>query len=464
MSGKKRAKRSAQENQNVEFESVKESLEEGNPPAFDFEIDSELSPSAAEEEAEIFVPETSGEGFLPEVHFALNAQQTSFPMGNLENVGEGDPGKDNVFADSELAHYESAEIEEKDFVSDELLTSVIESVLFASDRPVSLASLKLVFKGTNIRSDKIRKTIERLAIEYAGASRGIVLEEVTSGYQLRTKADNVAFLRRTLKSKAFKLSGPALEVLSIVAYKQPVVKYEIDEIRGVESGHLLRALMEKSLVSFEGKSELPGRPMQYGTTKKFLEIFGLRNLKELPTLSEMDQLIPEGIGEEETPEKQSLSSITDSMAETVGNQYSAGEDELLKIEEQLGGIETSSQFFEEEKRRQREKRDQERAQNIREAIVMEEPVSTRDKNWLKKFDEALSLGKTLVQMEEEVAAARLAQMKEQEGDKVSGILSESEADVESHSGDSDFDVATQLEELSEMTDSSIQEDDHDNFL
>jgi segregation and condensation protein B len=202
--------------------------------------------------------------------------------------------------------------------------------------------------------------------------------------------DNMEFMRRTLKARPFKLSGPALEVLAIVAYKQPTVKFEVDEIRGVESGHLLRALMEKNLVCFDGKSDLPGRPMQYGTTKKFLEIFGLRNLKELPTLSQIDELLPEGIGDEDEKEKQTLSAITDSMAEMGTSSYSQGEDELMKITEQLEDITTSSDFFEKEKLRQKEKRDEEKAQNIREALALSEAVSTRDINWLKRYEEALA--------------------------------------------------------------------------
>ncbi|RYZ68325.1 MAG: SMC-Scp complex subunit ScpB, partial [Proteobacteria bacterium] len=177
---------------------------------------------------------------------------------------------------------------------------------------------------------------------------------------------------------------------------------EVDEIRGVESGHLLRALMEKNLVCFEGKSELPGRPMQYGTTKKFLEIFGLRNLKELPTLSQIDELLPEGIGDEDEKEKTTLSTITDSMAEMVGSDYSQGEEELNKITEQLEEITTSSDFFEKEKIRQREKRDQEKAQNIRDALTMGESVPNRDVNWLKRYDEALAAGQNPVVSEEAV--------------------------------------------------------------
>ncbi len=291
---------------------------------------------------------------------------------------------------SELEGFESAEIDEVDFVEEEQIESIVESILFASDRPVSLASIREVFKGTNVRKDKIRQVLNNLAVEYASGRRGVTLEEVTGGYQLRTKIDNMNFLKRTLKSRPFKLSGPALETLAIVAYKQPVVKSEIDQIRGVESGHLLRALMEKGLCNFEGKSEnLPGRPMQYGTTRRFLEIFGLRNLKELPSLSQIDELLPEGIGEEED-EKPTLSSVTDSMSSDVTTvSYSQGEEELGTIENELEVISTSSDFFEQEKIRQKKKRDEEKAQDIREAMTVGEEVSKKDLNWLKRYEESL---------------------------------------------------------------------------
>ncbi|MCX7977884.1 MAG: SMC-Scp complex subunit ScpB [Bdellovibrionaceae bacterium] len=332
-------------------------------------------------ETQAFVPSEelpSEEGFLPEV--------------SEENPSEETSDAAQKIAGSELEGYESATIEEQEFIEDERLESIIESILFASDRPVGMGSLKMVFKGTNVGQDKIKRTLDKLAVEYAGARRGVTLEEVPGGWQLRTKIDNMEFLRRTLKSKSFRLSGPAMEVLSIVAYKQPVIKHEIDEIRGVESGHLLRALMEKGLVTFEGKSDLPGRPMQYATTRKFLEIFGLRSLKELPTLSQIDELLPEGItGEDEKP---SLSQVSESLAQEFKGAYSQGEEELLKIEEQLSAISTSSEFFEQEKARLRAQRDAERAQNIREALAVGEEVSARDLNWLKRYDEALAAGRS----------------------------------------------------------------------
>lgn len=347
----------------------------------------ELSNDKNMTEGNIFLAEeTQHEGFLPDSKSEedsdianANADQNTEQFGDVASA-EG----------TELEGFEAAEIEEVEFVEDERLESIIESILFASDRPVSLVSIFEVFKGTNIKKDRVRKTLDNLAVEYAGGRRGVNLEEVTGGYQLRTKVDNMNFLKRTVKARPFKLSGPALETLAIVAYKQPVIKMEVDQIRGVESGHLMRALMEKGLVNFEGKAEnLPGKPMQYGTTRKFLEIFGLRNLKELPTLSQIDELLPEGIGEE-SEEKPTLSMVTDSMSEEVKSvSYSEGEEELGQIESELSAITTSSDFFEQEKQRQKQKRDEEKAQNIREALAVGEDVPNRDRNWLTRYEEQL---------------------------------------------------------------------------
>lgn len=419
-----------------ESESTDENSEELNE-----EMNDELGD--VEVETSIFLQEEEEtEGFLPEA--------------DENDADEMLAEDDTVSVDgTELDNFESAEIEEVEFVEEERLESIVESILFASDRPVSLASLKLVFKGTNVRTNHLKRALDQLAVEFAGGRRGVTLEEVPGGYQLRTKIDNMEFLRRTLKARSFKLSGPALEVLSIVAYKQPTVKAEIDEIRGVESGHLLRALMEKNLVCFEGKSELPGRPMQYGTTRKFLEIFGLRNLKELPTLSQIDELLPEGIDEQQAQEKPTLSSLTDALSEQISTNYSQGEDELLKISEQLEDITTTTNFFEDEKRRQAEKRDAEKAQNIREALEMGEPVSTRDTNWLAKFDEALAAGTTLVAMKEAEAAARREVFANTRGAKATPTdennVSEALAEM------SESEVQAQGETSEEMTDENLEE-------
>lgn len=339
------------------------------------ELAAELGGDVSVDAALFLQEEETSEGFLPEA-----SDEEAIDMHDAEQINlEG----------SELAAFESAQIDEVQFIEFEQAQSIVESILFASDRPVSLASITEIFKGTNIKKAQVRELLNQLAVDYAGGTRGVSLEEVTGGYQLRTKIDNMKFLKGTVKARPFKLSGPALETLAIVAYKQPIIKSEIDQIRGVESGHLLRALMEKGLCNFEGKAEnLPGRPMQYGTTRRFLEIFGLRNIKELPTLSQIDELLPEGITEDEA--KPTLSMVTDSLSEQVTDvSYSQGEEDLIKIENELSEITTTSNFFEQEKIRQKQQKEAERAQDIRDALIVGEEVSTRDKNWLARYEESL---------------------------------------------------------------------------
>jgi segregation and condensation protein B len=274
--------------------------------------------------------------------------------------------------------------EPTEFVDNDKLISVIESLLFATDKPVSIATMKVLFKGSNIRTRDIQRALDGLASSYAASDRGVSLEEIHGGYQLRTKVDNTDFLKRLAKVRPFRLSGPALEVLAIAAYKQPITKTEVDQIRGVESGHLMRALMERGMVGFGEKSDLPGRPMTYVTTRKFLETFGLRNLKELPTLAEIDQLLPEGIGAEE--EKETLSSVTDAMANQIGSTYSESQEELDDISESLKVIDTTSEFFEQEKIRQRVERDEQKAQDIRDKLAFGDEVEDKDRRWLSRFE------------------------------------------------------------------------------
>jgi segregation and condensation protein B len=282
------------------------------------------------------------------------------------------------------------EVEEaREFIEHDRLVSVLESLLFSTDKPVSVATMRQLFKGSNIRSKDIQQALDLLASEYASSQRGVTLEEIHGGYQLRTKIDNTEYLKRLAKVRPFRLSGPALEVMAIVAYKQPITKGEVDQIRGVESGHLLRALMDRGLVNFGEKSELPGKPMTYLTTRKFLEIFGLRNLKELPTLSEIDELLPDGIGDEADEDKEKLSDLTSAMSNEVKGTYSEGEAELEEISKTLQVIDTTSEFFEQEKLRQRAERDRERAQDLRERLTIGENLDSKDARWLSRYEAQL---------------------------------------------------------------------------
>lgn len=276
-------------------------------------------------------------------------------------------------------------------IEEEKVKSILESLLFAAQKPVSMDQIRGLFSGTNIKSATIKASLNQLAVEYAGGERGVVLEEVAGGYQIRTKQENMQFIRRMVKGRPFKLSGPSLETLSIIAYKQPCVKSEVDQIRGVESGHLVRLLMEKGLVHFAGKSELPGKPMMYQTTRKFLEIFGLRNLRELPSLNEIEELIPEGIGAPEQ-EKKTLDQLTDDLSLRYGDRDIEAEDEFAKITNQLTDISTTTDFFEQEKQRQKEAREREKAEDIKERLMLGHEVSPRERNWLEKYENPTALG------------------------------------------------------------------------
>lgn len=270
------------------------------------------------------------------------------------------------------------------------LISIIESALFATNKPLSLISLQQAFIDTDVQRKDIQEAIENYKNILMKEDRGITLEEIGGGYQLRTKLENRNYLKKMTKKRPFRISAPALEVLSIIAYKQPLIKSEVDEIRGVESGHLLRALMDKGLIGFAGKSDLPGKPIQYKTTRYFLEMFSLKSLKDLPTLSEIEELLPDGI---DTHSEDSLDNITDNFSVQTEKSYSEGEEELNKIVNKLSTIDTSTEFFEEEKRKRKEKRKMERAQDIREALVMGSEVSERDIKWLEKFEEKQSSSK-----------------------------------------------------------------------
>lgn len=391
-----------------------------------------LEPGANEEVASDEVVLADELGDTDEIPTAVVDEENPFDQllraAESEDAAIEDSEAAAHLAGTELDGYESAAIEDFEFIEEERLESIIEAMLFASDRPISLNTFKMTFKGTNVRGEHIRRTLDRLATEYAGGRRGVSLDEVPGGYQLRTKLDNMKFLTRNLKVRPFKLSGPALEVLAIVAYKQPVIKSELDDIRGVESGHLLRALMEKGLVQFEGKSDFPGRPMLYGTTKKFLEIFSLRNLKELPTISQIDELLPEGIGDDTEVQKPKLADVTEQMSQTIGSSYSEGEEELLKINETLQDIDISADFFEQEKLKQREMRDAEKASNLREAVMVGEAISSRDRSWLERFDLALSQGTTLAKIALEKEKSRLASVKKTSHAEASESVETPEAD------------------------------------
>ena len=180
-------------------------------------------------------------------------------------------------------------------VEREEIKAIIENILLAADQPVSGAQFKNLF-GDEVEKVSFKSVLEELIDEYN--SRNLQILQVAEGYQLCTRHDYSNWVRKFLKfDKTRKLSQPSLDTLSIIAYKQPLTKAEVEEIRGVDSSGVVRTLLEKKIISPGGRKKVPGRPIMYRTTRKFLEYFGLKDLSDLPTLedfkeSELEDQIP----------------------------------------------------------------------------------------------------------------------------------------------------------------------------
>jgi len=171
------------------------------------------------------------------------------------------------------------------------LKRVLECLIFVSMEPVRLEELESIIDG--VSKKEIEQAMEELVNEFNSLNRGLYIARVAGGLQFRTREDFAPWIRNYLKSKPQKLTKPALETLAIIAYKQPVTRTEIESIRGVDSGGVLKTLLERRLVKIMGRLEVPGRPLVYGTTREFLELFGLKDIKDLPTLKDYEDLAKE---------------------------------------------------------------------------------------------------------------------------------------------------------------------------
>jgi len=169
-----------------------------------------------------------------------------------------------------------------------LCTSAIEAMLFASGEPVRSRKIAELLRDTGIDGRGVRKIITALAKDYDEAGRGFTIEEIAGGFQMLSRPDYAEYVADLLGGAGGgKLSQAALETLAVVAYKQPVTRADIETIRGVQAGPLLRALLHKGLIKITGRAEVLGRPLLYGTTRQFLEHFGLKSLNELPKVEEL---------------------------------------------------------------------------------------------------------------------------------------------------------------------------------
>ncbi len=183
--------------------------------------------------------------------------------------------------------------------------SIIEAALFIAGEPLSIDTLKKLIETDKVQ---IERLIRELINEYTLRNCGLLIVEVAGGFQMVTNPACAPWVKKLLSTSIpTRLSQPSLETLAIIAYKQPIIKSEIEAIRGVNSDGVVKTLLERRLIKILGRKEVPGRPLMYGTTKEFLQYFGLKDLSELPTLKDFEELdipevpetLPEGTGEAE---------------------------------------------------------------------------------------------------------------------------------------------------------------------
>jgi segregation and condensation protein B len=280
----------------------------------------------------------------------LEGQFTEAEVASVTTPPEGDPELDEVDAaqiDAEEVDVESSFeklVGKGKRLSDERVRTVIESLLFVSDKPLALEQLH---EATGIAPERITKALSKLQGLRREGIAGVVLHEVGGGWQLRTDPGSAEYVRRYLKVKPQRLTRAAVETMAIIAYRQPVTRPEIEDIRGVDTGAVLKALLERRLIKILGKKEEVGRPILYGTTREFLEFFAIKDLSSLPTLREFQELSEEHqeIVEKEAPPKieDTVQQLADPLfKEKLESQTAASEAALLELEAAIDGADVTS--------------------------------------------------------------------------------------------------------------------------
>ncbi len=236
-------------------------------------------------------------------------------------------------------------------LTDESLLGAIEALIFMNDKPISIKRIKQSI-DEHLPLRLIHESIEKLQEKYESDQHGIRIIEVADGYQFRTKTKFTKIIQTIHKLPQITLSPLALEVLSIVSFKQPISKIDLDGMRGVDSGHLLRGLMDKGLVKIVGRSDEMGKSATYGTTDGFLELFNLNELEDLPTISDLMEMVQENsIGDIEDIQNLVKSDKEKFMFDEI--------EELEKLKEEIQAIPTHTDFTKNLKDNAKKKNDEE---------------------------------------------------------------------------------------------------------
>jgi segregation and condensation protein B len=168
-----------------------------------------------------------------------------------------------------------------------MIKRVIEALLFVSEKPLTIDDLRQALDG--IEENTVKEAIEELKDHYTKSERSFNIAELAGGYQIVTNPEFSPWISKLFKRDETKLSGPSLETLAIIAYKQPLTRNEVERIRGVNVDGVLKTLLDKNLIKVRGRKDAPGRPIAYGTTEEFLKLFGLKGLEQLPKLRDFSE-------------------------------------------------------------------------------------------------------------------------------------------------------------------------------
>ena len=258
---------------------------------------------------------------------------------------EGTPAGDEQEL-REAAHTELQQLREAArFVTPERAVQVLEAMFFAAEKPLDLRALE---ETTQFPREVLQAALTGLQATYAPGSGGVALVDLGGRWQLRTEPQVGAYVRRMLQVKPLRLTRAALETLSIIAYRQPITRPEMEDLRGVDCGAVTKALLERKLIRILGKKDEPGRPLLFGTTKEFLELFNLRDLTQLPTLREFQELSEESrkIVEDESKPPPAVAGLTElahdpAIAERMMEATVESESALAQLESAIEHAETS---------------------------------------------------------------------------------------------------------------------------
>ena len=316
-----------------------------------FEGDEQLAPENVESESAELAPETVDASDASEQTEKSSGSaeleataEASVSSDSVEEGAEGDGETENSY--EELAPWANLgnlplepELSEEE-ARENFLLGAIEALLFASEKPLSLKDI-----ARNIEVDKKRckELLATLWLRYRG--RGILPQQISGGFCFRTSGAYSDYVQRLLSLKPVRLSRAQVETLSVIAYRQPITRPEVDEIRGVDSGQVIKGLLERELIKIVGKKEEPGRPMLYGTTPQFMEFFGLDSLRDLPPLKEFTELSDDSkavyakeLGEE-VPEMSATDEDSESDSE-IGEVASENEEVIAESQDSTSSAES----------------------------------------------------------------------------------------------------------------------------